>query len=72
MKLQSGGGLFVEAHPFPHVFTPLSPECKGATGKGFSFFQHLPGNVLSEVRDLSAEAQEAYDQQYGLVTYIPK
>lgn len=184
MKLQGGGGLFVETHPFPHVFTPLSPDCKGAlilgvdrhddtfdfasfeipfgytmkigsnvihgdsffvgpyaialteteladsvilkqetptrdvqhviqtstplfslpllmehrlssevnermqklnnelmvkkirhegaTGKGLSFFQHLPGDVLSEVRDLSAEAQEAYDQRYGLVTYMPK
>ncbi len=184
MKLQGGGGLFVETHPFPHVFTPLSPDCKGALilgvdrhdgsfdfaafeipfgytmkigsnvihgdsffvgpyaialteteladsvilkqetpernvqqviqssvptfslpllmehrlssevnermqklnnelmvkkirhegakGKGLSFFQHLPGEVLSEVRDLSVEAQEAYDQRYGLVPYISK
>ncbi|MCW8407436.1 hypothetical protein OQJ13_00425 [Legionella sp. PATHC035] len=30
MKIRGGGGLFVETHPFPHVFTPLSPECSGA------------------------------------------
>ncbi|WP_454782606.1 hypothetical protein [Legionella sp. WA2022007384] len=30
MKRKGGGGLFVETHPFPHVFTPLSPECSGA------------------------------------------
>lgn len=30
MKKQGGGGLFVETHPFPHVFTPLSPQCAGA------------------------------------------
>lgn len=30
MHQQGGGGLFVETHPFPHVFTPLSPDCHGA------------------------------------------
>ncbi|MCW8444772.1 hypothetical protein OQJ19_04830 [Fluoribacter gormanii] len=30
MKRTGGGGLFVETHPFPHVFTPLSPKCSGA------------------------------------------
>lgn len=30
MHKQGGGGLFVETHPFPHVFTPLSPDCGGA------------------------------------------
>ncbi len=30
MHAQGGGGLFVETHPFPHVFTPLSPDCGGA------------------------------------------
>jgi len=30
MNKKGGGGLFVETHPFPHVFTPLSPDCKGA------------------------------------------
>ena len=30
MNKNGGGGLFVETHPFPHVFTPLSPECSGA------------------------------------------
>lgn len=30
MKKKGGGGLFVETHPFPHVFTPLSPICSGA------------------------------------------
>lgn len=30
MKKKGGGGLFVETHPFPHVFTPLSPVCSGA------------------------------------------
>lgn len=30
MHKQGGGGLFVETHPFPHVFTPLSRKCGGA------------------------------------------
>ncbi|CDZ77346.1 hypothetical protein BN59_01629 [Legionella massiliensis] len=30
MNKKGGGGLFVETHPFPHIFTPLSPECSGA------------------------------------------
>ena len=30
MKMTGGGGLFVEKHPFPHVFTPLASECSGA------------------------------------------
>lgn len=30
MHQKGGGGLFVETHPFPHVFTPLSPDCSGA------------------------------------------
>ncbi|HAT8180670.1 TPA: hypothetical protein JA361_14755 [Legionella pneumophila] len=30
MNVRGGGGLFVETHPFPHVFTPLSPACHGA------------------------------------------
>ncbi len=30
MKKMGGGGLFVETHPFPHVFTPLSKDCGGA------------------------------------------
>lgn len=30
MNIRGGGGLFVETHPFPHVFTPLSPACHGA------------------------------------------
>lgn len=30
MKMTGGGGLFVETHPFPHVFTPLSKDCGGA------------------------------------------
>ncbi|RUR11370.1 hypothetical protein [Legionella sp. km772] len=30
MKTMGGGGLFVETHPFPHVFTPLSKDCAGA------------------------------------------
>ncbi|MGL5742838.1 MAG: hypothetical protein ACRCXC_09995 [Legionella sp.] len=183
MNQRGGGGLFVETHPFPHVFTPLSPKCsgalilgvdrgdgafdfasfeipfgytmkvgsnvihgdsffvgpyaialteteladsvilkqdtvkreiqtvkqtaipqvtlplltehrlaseldpkivemnnhmmiekirhEGAAGKWLGFFQHLPPDVLSEVRDLSSEAQEAYDQRFGLVPYKP-
>ncbi|HAU1654684.1 TPA: hypothetical protein JBJ28_14135 [Legionella pneumophila] len=35
MNVRGGGGLFVETHPFPHVFTPLSPECRGALILGF-------------------------------------
>ncbi|HHS8319960.1 TPA: hypothetical protein ACTUN8_000032 [Legionella anisa] len=27
---RGGGGVFVETHPFPHVFIPLSPKCGGA------------------------------------------
>lgn len=27
---KGGGGLFVETHPFPQIFTPLSNQCKGA------------------------------------------
>ena len=30
LKEKGGGGLFVETHPFPHVFTPLAKECHGA------------------------------------------
>lgn len=30
-----GGGVFIETHPFPHVFTPLSPKCSGALTLGF-------------------------------------
>ncbi len=30
MKMSGGGGLFVEIHPFPHVFTPLSEHSGGA------------------------------------------
>ena len=30
MKKRGGGGLFVETHPFPHLFAPLSAECGGA------------------------------------------
>jgi len=30
MKLNGGGGLFVETHPFPQLFTPLSKDCSGA------------------------------------------
>ena len=30
MHPKGGGGLFVETHPFPHVFTPLAKECSGA------------------------------------------
>lgn len=176
MKQGGGGGLFVETHPFPHVFTPLSSECGGAlilgvkcpdgsfdfaafeipfgytmkigsdvihgdsffvgpyaialteteladsvllkkdnlereiqrvaqiptksftislfdenslatkvnnqmmidkirhegpVGKSLGFFKQLPPEVLTEVRDLSKDAQEAYDQEFGLVPYSP-
>ncbi|AHE67141.1 hypothetical protein [Legionella oakridgensis] len=30
MNIAGGGGLFVETHPFAHVFTPLSRDCSGA------------------------------------------
>src|SRR3990167_7509642 len=30
LKKAGGGGLFVERHPFPQLFTPLSAECSGA------------------------------------------
>jgi hypothetical protein len=30
MHEQGGGGIFVERHPFPHIFTPLSENCKGS------------------------------------------
>lgn len=30
MKPNGGGGLFVETHPFPHIFTPLEATCGGA------------------------------------------
>ena len=181
MHQRGGGGLFVETHPFPHVFTPLSPKCsgalilgvnrgdgsfdlasfeipfgytmkvrsnvihgdsffagpyaialteteladsvilkrdtieretqsvkqtsvpkatlplltehrlaselvpklaelnhkmmiekirnEGAKGKGLRFFQQLPPEVLTEVRDISSKAQEAYDQRFGLVLH---
>ncbi|QEY52753.1 hypothetical protein [Legionella longbeachae] len=177
MNQRGGGGLFVETHPFPHVFTPLSPECRGALilgvenrdgsfdfaafeipfgytmkigsnvihgdsffvgpyaialteteladsvllkqdtptrdiqkvtqiptetftvhlleedrlateaclsmmvdkirhgggiGKGIGFFKQLPKEVLTKVRDLSEDSQEAYDQHCGLVVYEPK
>ncbi|WP_115304021.1 hypothetical protein [Legionella beliardensis] len=177
MKANGGGGLFVETHPFPHVFTPLSPECGGAlilgverddgafdfaafeipfgytlkigsnvihgdsffigpyaialteteladsvllkrgtlkrepqqvtqiptktfildlihenslatkvnhkmmvdriyhegvSRKGLGFFKQLPKEVLTEVRHLSNASQEAYDQECGLVPYLPK
>jgi hypothetical protein len=176
MKQKGGGGLFVETHPFPHVFTPLSPECGGAlilgvkcpdgafdfaafeipfgytmkigsdvihgdsffvgpyaialteteladsvllkkdnpereiqrvaqipttsvtislfdenrlatkvnhqmmiekirhegpAGKSLGFFKQLPPEVLTEVRDLSKDAQEAHDQEFGLVPFSP-
>ncbi len=176
MHQRGGGGLFVETHPFPHVFTPLSPECsgalilgverengsfdfaafeipfgftmkigsdvihgdsffvgpyaialteteladsvllkqdtpsrdiqrvtqiptktfslplfeetrlatqisdkmmmdkirhEGASGKGIGFFKQLPKEVLSRVRDLSEDSQEAYDQNFGVVVYKP-
>ncbi|WP_115704848.1 hypothetical protein [Legionella sainthelensi] len=176
MHQRGGGGLFVETHPFPHVFTPLSPECSGALilgverengsfdfaafeipfgytmkigsdvihgdsffvgpyaialteteladsvllkqdtptrdiqkvtqiptetstvhlfeenrlateachsmmvdkvrheggiGKGIGFFKQLPKEVLSRVRDLSEDSQEAYDQNFGVVVYKP-
>lgn len=29
MREDGGGGLFVETHPFPHIFTPLEPTCGG-------------------------------------------
>ncbi|QRN04009.1 hypothetical protein GH742_09080 [Legionella sp. MW5194] len=29
LQQHGGGGLFIETHPFPHIFTPLSPECGG-------------------------------------------
>lgn len=29
LQQNGGGGLFIETHPFPHIFTPLSPECGG-------------------------------------------
>lgn len=35
MNQFGGGGVFVETHPFPHVFTPLSPKCGGALTLGF-------------------------------------
>lgn len=177
MNQRGGGGLFVETHPFPHVFTPLSPECSGALilgveredgafdfaafeipfgytmkigsnvihgdsffvgpyaialteteladsvllkqdtpardiqrvaqiptktyslplfeenrlasqvnhkmmvdkirhegafGKDIGFFKQLPKDVLSKVRDLSEDSQEAYDQRFGLVVSKPK
>jgi hypothetical protein len=43
MHPEGGGGLFVETHPFEHVFTPLEPGCGGALilgvkqGVGFRF-----------------------------------
>jgi len=55
MKMAGGGGLFVETHPFPHVFTPLSEDCGGAIilgkdlGKGkftFAAFQIPYGFTL--------------------------
>ncbi|KTD14529.1 hypothetical protein Lgra_0560 [Legionella gratiana] len=177
MNQRGGGGLFVETHPFPHVFTPLSPECGGAlilgvkrddgsfdfaafeipfgytmkigsnvihgdsffvgpyaialteteladsvllkkdtptrpiqqvtqkptptftiplfeenrlttqvnhkmmvdkirhegvVGKDLSFFKQLPKEVLTEVRHLSEDSQEAYDQSFSLMPYSPK
>ncbi len=36
MKIEGGGGLFVETHPFPQIFTPLSKECTGAVILGRS------------------------------------
>ncbi|HGC5942164.1 TPA: hypothetical protein ACIZCU_003029, partial [Legionella pneumophila] len=36
MHVRGGGGLFVETHPFLHVFTPLFPACRGALILGSS------------------------------------
>lgn len=45
---------------------------EGAEGKDLKFFKSLPPEVLKEVRDLSPEAQEAFDQNYGLIPLPPK
>lgn len=29
LQPKKGGGVFVETHDFPHVFVPMSPDCRG-------------------------------------------
>ena len=44
---------------------------EGPAGKSLGFFQQLPPRVLKEIHHISEEAQEAYNQQFGLVPYTP-
>ncbi len=38
--LKTGGGLFVEKHPFPQIFMPLPPQCSGALILGIETGPH--------------------------------
>lgn len=40
MEKKRGGGLFVETHDFPHVFTPLSSQCSGGLIIGKKVDEH--------------------------------
>ncbi|WP_131751210.1 hypothetical protein [Legionella erythra] len=40
LQQQGGGGLFIETHPFPHIFTPLSPGCSGGVILGRKVDDH--------------------------------
>jgi len=40
LKMDGGGGIFVETHPFPQLFTPLSPHCSGGLILGVNRGNH--------------------------------
>lgn len=62
MQANKGGGVFVEKHDFPHVFVPMSPDCRGGLILGreiapqqfqfsafsipFGFAMHIESNVI--------------------------
>lgn len=74
LKMKGGGGLFVETHPFPQIFTPLSPDCSGGLilgiNKGhneysFAAFQ-IPFGYTMKINSMAIHGDSFFVGSYAI------
>ncbi len=74
LKFNGGGGIFVETHPFPQIFTPLSPQCSGALILGidlgqdrysFSAFK-IPFGYTMKIKSMAIHGDSFFVGSYAI------
>lgn len=74
LKPNGGGGIFVETHPFPQLFTPLSPQSSGALILGihhgsdqysFSAFK-IPFGYTMKIKSMAIHGDSFFVGPYAI------